>query len=60
VFEFETRSGYNYFPIGIIQEYLSSCDRQIQNKVKNGLVNAEFCNMNILKYLEYIAKAIGE
>jgi hypothetical protein len=60
VFEFETKSGRNYFPIGVIRDYLSSCDKEIQDKVKTGLVKAEFCNMNVLKYLEYIAKAIGE
>jgi hypothetical protein len=28
--------------------------------LKNGLVKAEFCDMNALKYFEYIAKAIGK
>ncbi|MBA7515042.1 hypothetical protein ES705_07080 [subsurface metagenome] len=59
VFEFENNAGWNYIPIEVIQEYLSFCNEEVQNKIKIDLVKTDFCNMNILKYLEYIAKGIG-
>lgn len=59
VIEFENNSGWNYTPIEVIQEYLSFCSEEVQNKIKTELVKADFCNMNILKCLEHIAKGIG-
>ena len=60
VIEFETDNTWNYFPIEVIQEYLSSCPQEIQEKVKTKLVQLDFCNMNVSHFLEHIAKGIAQ
>ena len=60
VIEFEDKNGWNYFPIEVIQEYLSMCPADIQEKVKSKIVKLDFCNMNVSNFLEYIAKGIAK
>ena len=60
VIEFEDKNGFNYFPIGVIREYLASCPREIQQKVKTKLVQLDFCNLNVSHFLEHLAKGIAQ
>ena len=47
-----------YMPIQIIQEYLSFCGKEIQQKFKSKIVELDFCNMNLATFFEYIARGI--
>lgn len=47
-----------YMPIQIIQEHLAICSPEIQMKFKSKIVELDFCNMNIAKFLEFIARGI--
>lgn len=58
VFEFEDNKCWNYIPIDVIIQFLSMCDEQVQQQIKNKLVELDFCNMNIAHFLEYIAKGL--
>ena len=57
--EFENENGFNIMPIGVIQEFLAYSINEIQQEVKDKLVRMDFCNMNIIHFLEYIARGIG-
>ena len=45
-------------PIEVIQEYLSFCSEEVQEKFEFKVVELDFCNMNIATFLEFIAKGI--
>ena len=47
-----------YMSIQIIQEHLAICSPQMQAKFKSKIVELDFCNMNIVTFLEYIARGI--
>ena len=59
VTEFKNQFGWNYIPVQVIQEYLSCCTTEVQEKVRNKLVHIDFCNMSVSHFLEYIAKGIA-
>jgi hypothetical protein len=50
---------WNYMPIRIIQEFLTYCSEEVQEKFKSKLIELEFCNMNIATFLEYTARSIA-
>ena len=58
VLEFEDNDQYNYFPIQVLQEYLSNSNKEIQNKVRTKLVQLDFYNQDIKDFLEYVARGI--
>jgi hypothetical protein len=56
VFEFETKSKHNSFPIKSIQNYLSSCDKEIQDKVRTGFIAHIFQPFNLSSLYCFIIK----
>jgi hypothetical protein len=56
--EFEEKKSWNYLPISVLKEFLFSCNNEIQQKIKNKLVELDFCNMSIAHFLEHVAKGM--
>jgi len=58
--EFDDTQNHTWvqMPIQVIQEYLSFCGEEVQQKFKSKVVELDFCNMNIATFLEFIAKGI--
>ena len=59
VFEFNTDKGWNYIPIGVIQEYISQYDPTVKKAVRDKLALIDFHNGNICHFLEYIVSYIA-
>jgi len=59
VFEINTNKGWNYIPMGVIQEYVSQYDPIVKNTFRGRLILIDFNNGNIYHFLEYIASYIA-
>ena len=59
VIEFENEQGWNYFPVQVIAEFLSSCPQDIQEQVRTNLAVLDFCSVDITHFLEHVAKGIA-
>ena len=58
VLEINTDKGWNYIPIGVIQEYISHYDPIVKKAFRNKLTLIDFHDGNICHFLEYIASYI--
>ena len=59
VIEFENKQGWNYFPVQVIAEFLSSCPQEIQEQIRANLTVLDFCSVDITHFLEHVAKGIS-
>ena len=59
VFEINTDKGWNYIPIGVVQEYISQYDPIVKKAFRDKLVLIDFHDGNICHFLEYIASYIA-
>lgn len=58
IFEFEDAHQWHFFPIGVISEYLATAPPEIQQKVKDKLVQIDFSKGDVRLFLQFIAKGI--
>ena len=58
--EFEDHNGWNYMPIGVIAEFFYQQPPEIQHKVKDTVVKIDFMNGDIMHYLKFLGKGIGQ
>jgi len=59
VIEFENEQGWNYFPVQVIAEFLSSRPQEIQEEVRAKSTVLDFYNGEISHFLEHVAKGIA-
>lgn len=57
--EVEGNSGLNIIPVQVMVDAIAAAPTHERKAIKNNLIRIDFCNGNVLDYIQHLAQAIA-